>query len=66
MGAQRLCQRQVGAQRLCQRQVGALRLEVPQADIDGGDRQAASADLGACLDEFLPDSADAVGALASQ
>jgi hypothetical protein len=59
----------VGAQQLGHRQAGAPGLEVPQRDVEGGDRlrrQAAAADAGAGPDELVPQSRDVVRVFAEQ
>src|SRR5215212_4129693 len=59
----------VGAEQFGQRQVRALGLEVPQCDVDGGDRlcgQPTAANGGARPDQFRPDLADVARILADQ
>lgn len=59
----------MGAKQFCERQAGAFRLEVPEADVDGGDClrcDAGAADRGPCPAELVPDARGIVGVFADQ
>lgn len=59
----------MGAKQFCKRQAGAFRLQVPEADVDGGDClrcDARAADRGSGPAELVPNACGVVGVFADQ